>query len=195
MRATNGKLCAPRVRTKPVSRGVHVWNSSHLVARYVLIHVGARNDAHHGALHRRSPTNVRGPVRVGRRAGSAQGQAWCQAAMRAWVGPQARARRGRLMLHSRSSRKSWTTTQRHDVHSHARNLRRHFATRRRWVSPPHRSDRRISALKFSAQGRPMQPRAELRSSVGLRARSSSTHLRLRRSSKGQHHLCRAVRRR
>ena len=42
MRATNGKLCAPRVRTKPVSRGVHVWNSSHLVARYVLIHVGAR---------------------------------------------------------------------------------------------------------------------------------------------------------
>jgi hypothetical protein len=67
MRATNGKLCAPRVRTKPVSRGVHVWNSSHLVARYVLIHVGARNDAHHGALHRRSPTNVRGPVRVGER--------------------------------------------------------------------------------------------------------------------------------
>ena len=56
--------CAQRManfdapRTKPVSRGVHVWNSSHLVARYVLIHVGKRCDAHHGALHRRT-TNVR----------------------------------------------------------------------------------------------------------------------------------------
>ena len=144
-------------------RDVHVWNSSHLVARYVLIHLGEEWRPSRRSSQK-EPTNVRGTVRVGgERVQSSQGQAWCQAAMRAWVGPQARARRGRLMLHSRSSRKSWTTTQRHDVHSHARNLRRHFATRRRLVSPPHRSDRRISALKFSAQGRPMQPRAELRS--------------------------------